>query len=211
MTFFRNLLASQFRKPRGLLGSIVANKMARFNAEPYSLIIDALEFCGEERVLEVGFGPGLGVAHIARIVENKTGSVCGIDVSKTMLKRASRQNRTFIEKKIVSLSNQSAARTEFEDNQFDVLFGVNVVYFFDDPKRCLTELKRILRPQGRAAFYLTDRHSLDIKSELFTKYTGEEFAQVMTQCGFQNTKLYTHHITSDNRPRTGHVIIGWKP
>ena len=52
---------SQFALPRGALGSVVGWVMAVGNADMEHRAITALNLRGHEVVLEIGFGPGIGI------------------------------------------------------------------------------------------------------------------------------------------------------
>ena len=61
MRILKEMLARQFRRPSGLIGRYLSRKMAVLNAEPYSSIVEMMDIRESDRVLEIGFGPGLGV------------------------------------------------------------------------------------------------------------------------------------------------------
>jgi hypothetical protein len=68
-----NLIAtvhSQFHRPAGLLGRVVGWIMAnrRSNIQRSCWTIDPLNLHGGDHVLEIGFGPGLGIEQAARLV-----------------------------------------------------------------------------------------------------------------------------------------------
>jgi len=55
-------IASQFRKPSGLLGRLIGNGMARGNEAEARWTIDLLNIQADTRVLEIGFGPGVAIS-----------------------------------------------------------------------------------------------------------------------------------------------------
>lgn len=70
-------IASQFRKPSGLLGRLIGNGMARGNEAEARWTIDLLDIRPHTRVLEIGSGPGVAIEYAAK--QALQGHVSGID------------------------------------------------------------------------------------------------------------------------------------
>lgn len=211
MLLLYRLLAKQFRKPNGMIGRIVSKKMEKLNVKPYAFSLSKLEIKPNEHVLEVGYGPGRGIEKLYECVEKGDGSVTGIDFSATMKKKASRLNRPGIETGKVSLKLGSAECTNLQSAGFDALLGVNVVYFFNSARECLHELKRVLKPGGRAAFYVTDKQFVThMPDHCFTKYSGDEFAKKMVDAGFEQVEVHTTEPLNEHG-KFGHCVMGKKP
>ena len=54
--------------------------MARMNADCGAWVIDLLEIAPDDRVLELGFGPGVVIQRLAKLAA--AGHIAGIDLSK---------------------------------------------------------------------------------------------------------------------------------
>jgi len=85
MTVKRAVIAAivgQFGHPRGTAGTIAGWVMAhrRSNRERNSWVVSLLDVQPSDRVLEIGFGPGLAIAELSRRVGD-SGHVYGIDHS----------------------------------------------------------------------------------------------------------------------------------
>jgi ubiquinone/menaquinone biosynthesis C-methylase UbiE len=106
------------------------------------------------QVLELGFGPGYAIEAMAR--EAFDGHVYGVDQSSLMLEQAGRRNRAAIREGRVALYQARFDCLPFGDACIDRLLAVNVIYFWDDLPRMAKEIRRVLRPGGRAAVYATD-------------------------------------------------------
>jgi ubiquinone/menaquinone biosynthesis C-methylase UbiE len=104
--------------------------------------------------------------------------------------------------------------TGFSNERFDRMAALNILYFFDEPMAALTEIKRVLKPGGKAAFYLTDKNSMAAaafaRPEVYKRYTGDESAALLTDCDFSNVTVTSKEVTSVGRRRTGHCVIGSK-
>ena len=86
-------IAAQFGKPTGLLGNLAGFIMASrsSNVERCNWAVSLLNLQSTDRVLEIGFGPGIAIQKMSEIV--KEGVIWGIDHSDIMLKQASKRNK----------------------------------------------------------------------------------------------------------------------
>ncbi|MEO0668037.1 MAG: class I SAM-dependent methyltransferase [Pseudomonadota bacterium] len=97
-----------------------------------------------ERVLDVGCGTGQSVAQIADAI-GPTGHVTGLDISKTMLRRA---HDWLGFRPHVSLT-MADAQTHGFAQPFDVILSRFGVMFFDNSRAAFANLWRALAPGGR--------------------------------------------------------------
>jgi len=112
-------------------------------------VVSLLDIAPTDRVLEIGFGPGVAIREIAsRAVD---GVVCGVDHSEVMLRQARRRNADAVRAGRVDLRLGTADRLPEFDDRFDKILAVNSMGFWNDPDRCLESLRTILRPDGRIA------------------------------------------------------------
>ena len=98
-------------------------------------------------VLEVGVGTGLALPCYApdkRIV--------GIDLSAEMLALARRRVAGLGLRNVEGLQEMDAEATEFADGQFDTAVAMFVASVVPNPRRLLTELRRVVRPGGNILF-----------------------------------------------------------
>src|SRR5664279_858249 len=92
-SMIRNLIASQFKKPTGLVGMFTSNLMIKGNRNNYDTLIKDLDVRADDKILEIGYGPGIGINLIAGICKSCT--IHGIDFSKLMYRRANELNRKY--------------------------------------------------------------------------------------------------------------------
>lgn len=150
------LLLRTFGRPTGLLGRLGGRIMARTNREAIERAIALLDVQPHDRVIEVGFGPGVGIALLARAAS--AGYVAGIDPSAVMLRHARARNADGIATGRVDLRLGSAEGLPFEAGTFDKALATNSLQLWEDPLAGLHELHRVLRPGGRLVLSFT-RHS----------------------------------------------------
>jgi phosphatidylethanolamine/phosphatidyl-N-methylethanolamine N-methyltransferase len=94
-------------------------------------------------VLEVGVGTGLALPHY-----NADKRVTGIDLSKEMLRKARERTRVDALPNVHALHEMDAEATTFADNAFDIAVGMFVASVVPNPRRLLTEMRRLVRPGG---------------------------------------------------------------
>ena len=94
-------------------------------------------------MLEVGVGTGLALPHYATDKR-----ITGIDLSKEMLRKARERVRKDGLRNVEALHEMDAEATSFDDASFDIAAGMFVASVVPNPKRLLTELRRLVRPGG---------------------------------------------------------------
>jgi len=141
----------QAHHPRGAAGHVAAWEMAHrpSNRQRSRWVVSSLGVRPADKVLEIGFGPGLAIAALARA---GAGHVYGIDHSGVMLRHASRRNAAAIRAGRVTLIRASVDQVPAAlDGPFDAILAVNSLGFWPDPGVRLAELRRRLAPGGRIA------------------------------------------------------------
>jgi ubiquinone/menaquinone biosynthesis C-methylase UbiE len=157
MNTARRTIVQQFGKPNGLLGMLVGliMRVRPSNRLRSVRTLELLNIRPEDRVLEVGFGPGLAVARAAECAT--AGKVVGIDHSPLMLRQARRRNAKAIRAGRVELLLGSADALPRFDERFDKILAVNVYMFWDDPSSVLTSLRSLMKPGAVIALTLQPR------------------------------------------------------
>jgi ubiquinone/menaquinone biosynthesis C-methylase UbiE len=96
------------------------------------------------RVLEIGIGSGINLPLYGRDVS----SVCGIEPSAPLLRRAANQQTATIREFI----RGSAETIPFEDKAFDSVVTTWTLCTIPDVQLALREMRRVLRTDGRLLF-----------------------------------------------------------
>jgi arsenite methyltransferase len=109
-----------------------------------------------ERVLDIGSGPGFLVASLADAV-GPGGAVHGLDQSAPMNTAA--RNLT-ADRPWVSIDEGDALALPYPDGAFDAAVSTQVYEYVSDIPAGLAELRRVLRPGGRALVLDTDWDSV---------------------------------------------------
>ena len=182
---------AQFGHPRGLPGRLVGWVLAHrgSNRRRNIWVASVLDPRPTDRVLEIGFGPGIAVAELAR----HAGHVYGIDHSAVMTRQASKRNAAAIRAGRVTLLNTSVDRLPHFDEPLDVILAVNSLGHWPDPDRRLVELRDLLRPGGRMALVSQPRNPGADPSP--TAHRARELRGRLEQAGFTFARVETLDLT----------------
>jgi ubiquinone/menaquinone biosynthesis C-methylase UbiE len=178
------VLDATFAHPRGLLGWLGGTIMARSTAERNAWTLSLLDIESDDRILEVGCGPGTLIRALA--AQSTEGLVAGIDLSATMLRQASKRNAQAIREGRVRLEAGSATDLPFEEASFDKALSANSLPFWPDQEAGAREMQRVLRPGGVIALILQPRWA---RTDSEVKQIGEGLVSLLSQVGFQQARL----------------------
>lgn len=161
-------LGDQFRRPHGPLGRVAGRIMSRraSNIERSTWTVGLLDLEADARVLELGFGPGLGVE--AALGAASDGHVVGIDHSSTMRSMAAKRNAAAVRSGRATLLIGDAEDPPSDLEPFDAIFCCNVWLFWTDPGRTIERLGGLLTPSGTLAITHLPRHSEPIPADTDT-------------------------------------------
>jgi SAM-dependent methyltransferase len=144
-------MVSQFHHPRGLPGRLAGWEMAvrPSNRKRNAWAVALMDVQPSDRMLEIGFGPGIAVREIARRATR--GEVVGIDHSAVMRAQAARRNAAAIRAGRVSLTVGAVEDLPAFDRPFDKILAVNNMGLWPEPALRLAELAALLRGGGLIA------------------------------------------------------------
>lgn len=199
----RAFIASQFKKPTGLFGIFSANRMVKINQGNYDRLISDLELQPQDKILEIGYGPGIGIRMIAE--QCTTCTIHGIDFSGLMHKRASNYNKSHIDEGRVQLQHGDFLTAAVVINDYDKIFCLNVVYFWNELNSPFTKVYSLLKEGGWFHIYMADKNSLvkmNTPDSVFNKYSIEQVEEALKQTGFT--------VVEHTKEKNGHYIKAGK-
>ena len=177
MSVLKSTLMRMFGRPTGMLGKLGGIIMARINAPFARCVIRLLDVQPGDEVLEVGFGPGVGIQLLAKAAP--VGRIAGVDCSKEMVQQARARNADVIARGVVDLWHGSVEKLPFEDGTFDAVLAINSMQVWPDVTAGLREVKRVTRSGGRIALG-------------FTTYSGRSKAgipELLSAAGFADASV----------------------
>src|SRR6516162_475416 len=134
----QNLSMRAFGRPQGVLGKLGGVIMARTNRAIAARVVELLNIEPSDRVLEVGFGPGVGIQLLEEMVEQATA-----------------RNAAAVECGRVELQRGSVERLPFANETFDKALAINSMQIWPDPVAALRQMQLMLKPGGTIALAFT--------------------------------------------------------
>jgi SAM-dependent methyltransferase len=183
---------AQFARPSGIGGRAAGLLMAHRSSNRRRNVwaVSLLDVRPDDRVLEIGFGPGLAIRELSRLAH--AGYVCGIDHSELMLRQARGRNADAIRRGVVDLRLGSVDALPVFDAPFDKILAVNAVLFWREPEARLEGLRRLLRPGGLLAVAHQPRGPG--ASDHAAAARGEEMAATLARVGFSEVRVETMRL-----------------
>jgi cyclopropane fatty-acyl-phospholipid synthase-like methyltransferase len=181
----RAFIASQFKKPTGLFGIFSSNRMIKNNQKNYDRLIKDLDLQPHNKLLEIGYGPGIGLHIIAE--QCATCTIEGIDFSKLMYKRASKYNQQYIDAGRMHLQHGDFLTTPVAQTDYDKIFCLNVVYFWNELRTPFKKVFSLLKNGGAFYIYMADKDTLiklKTPDTVFNKYSVEQVEEALKEAGF---------------------------
>jgi len=175
MSITRRMLLRAFGRPQGVLGRLGGMIMARSNRNCAAWVIGLLEIKPNDAMLEIGFGPGAGIALL--VERTPAGHIAGIDPSPEMLRQATARNAAAIARGHVELRRGSADALPFADATFDKAFAINSMQVWPDVMAGLKEMQRVVKSGGTVALAFTP-HSGQPKHGLVATIAAAAFNDV---------------------------------
>jgi SAM-dependent methyltransferase len=182
-------LRAQFMHPTGLggraAGLVMAHRSSNRRCNAWAVFL--LDVRSDDRVLEIGFGPGLAIRELTRIAVE--GYVCGIDHSELMLRRAKRLNAEGVRRGLVDLRLASVDDLPAFEEPFDKILTVNAMMFRRESVARLEKLRRLLRSGGLIAVAHQPRGPG--ASDEAAATAGRQFEAALAQAGFSELRVET--------------------
>lgn len=182
------LIAAQLRQPSGELGKQVAEWMNEGNAALYQMVFEQMAMASGDYVLEIGFGNGKHLGEVAALVTE--GFVAGIDFSDDMVREATQRNQQWIGRGNVEIKPGNVSAIPYPDHQFDKVYTLNTIYFWEHPSVAAREIYRVLKPGGTAYIGLRTAEKmkkLPFTQHGFTLYRETDVTNLLQQSGFANS------------------------
>jgi ubiquinone/menaquinone biosynthesis C-methylase UbiE len=170
--------------------------MNESNKSLYDFTLETMKPEDEDKILEIGFGNGKFFPALNSKAKNL--QITGIDLSHEMVTQAVKNNSALFESGSIKVKVGSSENLPFEDNSFDKIFCINVIYFWESPEVHLREIYRVLKSGGN--FYTTFRPAQTMAQLPFTKYgfklySEQDWFQLLFSNNFNQISAKTQEET----------------
>jgi ubiquinone/menaquinone biosynthesis C-methylase UbiE len=185
-----NMAESKVREQYNYIASVYDRRWSKYITNTLSFLKSWASIPPQASVLDVACGTGELEQMI--LAENPTQKMVGVDISEKMLTIAQQKCSNSTN---VSFQVASASALPFPHHHFDVVVSANAFHYFDHPEAALSEIRRVLQPNGSVVIldwckdYLLCR-IFDAVLQFFDPahkqcYTQAEFHQLLTSAGFR--------------------------
>jgi len=180
-------ISAQFGKPTGFLGIVAGIIMAKraSNLERDDWAMSLLRLRPTDRVLEIGFGPGIAIRHMSEVVTE--GVIWGIDHSEVMFRQASKRNKKALLEGRVKLLLSSVSVVTSLGGQVDKILDINSLQFWESPVDDLKKLRTYLAPGG--TIVLVHQPRKPGSTDLDTEQSGSKYADYLEKAGFREISV----------------------
>lgn len=198
-------IASQLKHPTGEKGIEMANMMHETNINMTRHSVHNLNISVGNTILELGHG---NAGHAAFIFEQAEKlKYYGLEMSELMFQEARQINRNFVSQKQAFFLVYDGNTIPFETAFFDKIFTVNTLYFWQKPEELLSEIYRVLKPNGN--FCLTFAEEIFMKTLPFTQfefelYSTEKALKLIEKTAFK--VVYRETQTEKVKSKTGELV-----
>jgi ubiquinone/menaquinone biosynthesis C-methylase UbiE len=190
---FKKLFYSNTRKPKGILGKIMINKMNVGHAKLSDWGLSFLKDIKPSQIADLGCGGGINVAKLITMFPNA--KVVGFDYSNVSVKEAKKVNSKEIEKGICSIVQGDVSKMPFENEKFDVITAFETIYFWPGPLTSFKEVFRILKPGG-TFMIVNEFDGISQREKEYAKiidglklYSKQELIDILKEAGFNNINM----------------------
>jgi ubiquinone/menaquinone biosynthesis C-methylase UbiE len=166
-----------------MAGWIMAHRESNLRRNQWA--VSELDIEPDLRVLELGCGPGVALAHAVERVS--TGRVVGVDHSELMVRMAARRSAKALADGRLELVHGTAEMLAERGEVFDRVLAVNVVQFLDAPAKTLRMLRGIMSPDGLigVVFQPRNRGATDEDAER----GAERIQELLKEAGFHDLRV----------------------
>jgi ubiquinone/menaquinone biosynthesis C-methylase UbiE len=162
----------------------------RSNTDRALWTLSLLDIRSDDRVLEIGFGPGIALGIASQMASR--GTIVGVDHSEVMLRQAARRNARAIREGRIQLQLSSAEALPSFEQPFDKIFSINSIHFWKDPVESIRRMRGLLAPSGMLALTIQPRSRN--ASDDTARIIGQELVTKLQLAGFTQCSLELRHI-----------------
>jgi ubiquinone/menaquinone biosynthesis C-methylase UbiE len=152
-------------------------------------VLEQLKVKPDEKILDLGCGNGKQCFAIRdyfnKKFRNKNIEIIGIDEHKDLIKLAQKKNGSNIVFKSGSFDNKLL----FDKQSFDLVISCFAIYYADNVKKTLLEIKRILKSNGRIFFIGPMSNNKFEFNEIIEKAANDKIPKLIGSSRF-STEIY---------------------
>ena len=198
-------IAAQLRCPDGEHGISMGEIMQETNVNMILSCIKEANIKTNDQLLELGPGNAHHLPKLFKIAKNI--SYTGLDISNTMLEEAAVYNKELITKGKVHFKIYNGLEIPFSDANFNTVFTVNTIYFWQEPIKLLQEIYRVLKTGGNCCICYAQKDfmkDLPFTAYGFTLYNKDSILSLVKHTKFNIADI--KHFSEKVKSKTGELV-----
>lgn len=116
--------------------------------------VNLLNVQKDDTILELGCGAGYAIERLVH--QSLAKQIVGVDSSSTMIRSAQIRNKQAIQSNQVNIVYGDLNKLAFPNEQFDKVFTIHTLYFWEDISGTLSDLYKVLKPGGHFVITFCD-------------------------------------------------------
>ncbi|HET7579580.1 MAG TPA: class I SAM-dependent methyltransferase [Bacillales bacterium] len=177
-----DFIESQYKKPKGLLGLYIGEKMVRQHQPETFWTVKLLDPQQDDKLLELGCGAGYAMKLLLK--QSNVNQVVGVDLSQTILQSAMMRNQKDMKSGRARLVQGNVNQIPFRDGHFTKVFSIHSVYFWEYLPGTISEIYRVLKPSGQVIITFCNGKDGETWGDI-----EQQVIAFMRQAGFKKVEL----------------------
>ena len=194
-------LEKQLSCPNGAFGIELGQNMNESNIGMILSSIEFLELKSLNYVLELGHG---NCGHLGKLLDSaKEIKYFGLEVSETMLAEAKKTNA----EKRAEFQLYDGETIPYADSFFDRIFCVNTIYFWTNPTVLISEIRRVLKPNGFCVLTYVNKEfaeKMPFVGDRFTLYDKTDIVKLLKDSDLEVVAI--KELTDQVKSKTGYSV-----
>jgi ubiquinone/menaquinone biosynthesis C-methylase UbiE len=182
----RDFIDSHYKTPNGIIGTYIGEKMVRQHKTETNWSLELMNIQQGDRILELGCGAGYAIKLIFE--KNLAEEIVGLDISPTIIRSARIRNKKAINEKRVKLVKANFNKLPFHNENFNTVFSIQTIYFWTDIAAILSEIFRVLKPNGVIILTFSDGKENETW-ESIRDITENQVIPYMKKAGFRDVSF----------------------
>uniref|UniRef100_A0A0B7BMQ8 Methyltransferase type 11 domain-containing protein n=1 Tax=Arion vulgaris TaxID=1028688 RepID=A0A0B7BMQ8_9EUPU len=194
--WFTEQVARNLKFPeRGLFGWLSYTFFVKYNSYMELNAVRLSNIKPDHNVLEIGFGPGVGLEAAYNIVKNGKGKVFGVDYSLFMMETARKRAKKGVNENKIMLYHANVSQIPLNTDSVQRVFHTNSYYYWPNLRLAVREIYRVMQP-GAIMVTTLNMNSLKTVQNLgFLKYGHPDpvkYMRCLENYGFENVRMEYH-------------------